>query len=109
MLSAQDQSKTTDSAQSLARQLLGPMDIPKVQYGNVGMGCSTLRNVPARRLEDRIRELCRKALTANKSELREVLSDLRLALHEHTERLRKVAIMKLTSTRKQPPDERRSA
>jgi len=65
--------------------------------------------VPSRRLEDRIRELCGKVLTARNSELYEVLSDLQSALHEHGERLRKVAIMKLTSTRKQLPDERSSA
>jgi hypothetical protein len=39
-----------------------------------------------RRLEDRIRYLCRKALTARDDELGALLSELRSALHEHANR-----------------------
>ena len=50
-----------------------------------------------RRLEDRIRELCAKALTAQESELHAVLSALRSALREHIERLRRLAAAKLVA------------
>jgi hypothetical protein len=46
-----------------------------------------------RRLEDRIRELCAKALTAQESELHAILS----ALREHIERLRRLAAARLLS------------
>ena len=40
-------------------------------------------------LEDRIRELCSQAIQANDAqELNRILGELKLALHEHTERLR---------------------
>jgi uncharacterized coiled-coil protein SlyX len=40
-------------------------------------------------LEDRIRRLCSQAIEADDpQELNRVLSELKLALHEHTERLR---------------------
>jgi len=43
-----------------------------------------------RRLEDRIRNLCAKAVASEDSpELQEVFEQLRAALHEHNERLRK--------------------
>jgi len=44
-----------------------------------------------RRLEDRIRELCSEALSAEEPELHAVFSKLKSALHEHTGRLRKLA------------------
>jgi hypothetical protein len=50
-----------------------------------------------RRLEDRIRELCAKALTAQESELHAILSALRSALRAHAERLSKLAATKLVS------------
>jgi uncharacterized coiled-coil protein SlyX len=44
------------------------------------------------RLEDRIRELCAKAVALPESEeLNEVLAELKSALSEHTERIRKMA------------------
>jgi len=44
------------------------------------------------RLDDRIRELCAKAIiTEDAGELRQVLRELRAAIHEHTTRLRKLA------------------
>jgi hypothetical protein len=51
--------------------------------------------MPSRRLEDRIHELCAKALIVRASELDVTLSALKAALHEHTERLRKLAARKL--------------
>ena len=49
-----------------------------------------------RRLEDRIRELCTKTLSAQRtSELEPILSELNSALHEHAERLRNTAGAKL--------------
>jgi hypothetical protein len=67
--------------------------------------------VPAlvlRRLEDRIRELCAKTLIARGPELQPVLADLKSALHEHTERLRQSAVLKLVSAENNSPPERRS-
>ena len=63
--------------------------------------------MPSRRLEDRIRELCRSALTANNSELEKIFSALNSALREHAERLRKLMILKLaTKARVQTPERR---
>ena len=54
--------------------------------------------MPSRRLEDRIRQLCAKAVAAPESDLEPVITELKLALHEHTERLRKLAALKLART-----------
>jgi hypothetical protein len=61
-----------------------------------------------RRLEDRIRSLCCKALTAGDRESDAVFRDLRSALHQHTERLRQLAALKLVSAKEGIPPERRS-
>jgi len=46
-----------------------------------------------RRLEDRIRELCAKAVKKqDPAELNKVLEELRAALREHTQRLRHSAV-----------------
>ena len=46
-----------------------------------------------RRLEDRIRELCARAVvTPESAELDEIFHRLRAALREHTERLRQLAV-----------------
>ena len=65
--------------------------------------------MPSRRLEDRIRELCVKALTVQESEMDSIFSELRLALQEHAKRLRKLAAKNLTSQENGQPPERRSA
>jgi hypothetical protein len=62
-----------------------------------------------RRLEDRIRELCAKALTAPESELHAIFHALRSALREHTERLRMLATAKLVSIDGNRLQNRRSA
>jgi hypothetical protein len=46
-------------------------------------------------LQERIRELCAKALRASDPECEEVLRELRHLLHEHSEALRKLAAEKL--------------
>jgi hypothetical protein len=51
--------------------------------------------VPFRRLEDRIRRLCAEAVVASATDLDSVITDLKVALHEHTESLRKLAASKL--------------
>ena len=55
--------------------------------------------MPFRRLDDRIRELCRHVVEANDDEFTNVLSELRCAMHEHIERLRKMAIQQLAGER----------
>src|SRR6202035_3484267 len=64
--------------------------------------------MPSRRLEDRIRELCRRALTANNCELDKIFAALNAALREHAERLRKLMILKLATKARVPTPERRS-
>jgi hypothetical protein len=52
-----------------------------------------------RRLEDQIRSLCCKALTAKDNEMDAIFRDLRSALHDHTDRLRQLAAAKLFSAK----------
>ena len=52
--------------------------------------------MPFRRLEDRIRDLCLQAVDSETEEFKLVLEQLKAALHEHTERLRKLAANKMT-------------
>ena len=61
-----------------------------------------------RRLEDRIRELCAMAVTAEEPELERILSELQSALREHTERLRRLAAAKLTTLDENARRERRA-
>jgi len=53
--------------------------------------------VPTRRLEDRIRQLCADAVaaSASASDLEPVITELKIVLHEHTKRLRKLAASKV--------------
>lgn len=51
--------------------------------------------MPARRLEDRIRELCSKVVAADDAEFGSTFFELNSALREHSERLRKLAAGKL--------------
>jgi hypothetical protein len=64
--------------------------------------------MPYRRLEDRIRELCAKALMAQDAELGAICVALQSALREHAERLRKLAATNLTSAERTQPSERRA-
>ena len=62
-----------------------------------------------RRLEDRIRELCAKTLTARgTAELEPIFSELKSALHEHTKRLRENAGIKLIRRENGTPQRRSS-
>jgi predicted negative regulator of RcsB-dependent stress response len=51
--------------------------------------------MPSRRLEDRIRVLCAKVVTADEGEFGSAFAELNSALHEHSDRLRKLAGRKL--------------
>jgi hypothetical protein len=59
-------------------------------------------------LEDRIRYPCQKALRARDEELGAVFSELRSALHEHANRLRQLAALKLAIAEEALLSERRS-
>jgi hypothetical protein len=54
------------------------------------------------RLDERIRELCAKAVTAPETELEAILRELNSALREHTMQLRKLAATKLVGGDNQP-------
>ena len=57
-----------------------------------------------RRLEDRIRELCTRAIdTAEHAQFSEVIEELREALHEHTKRPRKLAASKIPNLERRKP------
>jgi hypothetical protein len=52
--------------------------------------------VPSRRLEDRIRELCAKAVAEDEpADFSEIMQKLRESLREHANRLRELAARKL--------------
>jgi hypothetical protein len=51
--------------------------------------------VSSRLLDDRIRTLCAKAVTAGDGDFEEIMSQLQSALHEHANQLRKTAAEKL--------------
>jgi hypothetical protein len=61
-----------------------------------------------RRLENRIREQCSEALTAPEPELATIFSNLKSALHEHTERVRQLVAARLASDKDAHRQERRS-
>jgi hypothetical protein len=48
--------------------------------------------VPSRRLEDRIRELCAQAVASGDADFSEVLAQLRSAMHQHIEEMRKMVV-----------------
>jgi hypothetical protein len=55
--------------------------------------------VPSRRLEDRIRELCAKAVSSDEAEFTTVMSELRSAMREHIEKIRTLAVRQLAGER----------
>ena len=59
-----------------------------------------------RRLEDRIRDLCAKTVSAPEDELGPIISELKAALREHTQRLRKLAAAKLIRKNGPTPPDR---
>jgi len=63
--------------------------------------CKHHPSVVLRRLEDRMRNLCAKAVASEDTpELQEVLEQLRAALHEHNTRLRKLPTEPLLQQRR---------
>jgi hypothetical protein len=57
-----------------------------------------------RRLEDRVMQLCAKALaTEEHTELYATLEELKAAIHEHCERVRKLAIYPIAPERRSFP------
>ena len=58
-----------------------------------------LCRVPYRRLEDRIRDLCSKAIASDDSEFASVMSELRSAMREHIEKIRTLAVRQLAGER----------
>jgi hypothetical protein len=57
-----------------------------------------IRNVPSSQLKDRIRELHTRAIAATGDDLHAILAELKAALHQHSEDLRKEAAAKLKRT-----------
>ena len=72
-----------------------PNSLQEVQYGISVCDRSNLPLVPSRRLEDRIRDLCARAVAPNTTNFTDTLAELRSALHEHVEQLRKLARQQL--------------
>jgi hypothetical protein len=71
-----------------------PSDLQDALYGSV-VEAAIVCSVPSRRLDDRIRELCAMVCSAENHELEPLITELRSALHEHNQRLRKLAVAKL--------------
>lgn len=51
--------------------------------------------MPFRQLDDRIRELCRRAVAADDAQFTSVLAELRGAMREHIQHMRRMAIQQL--------------
>ena len=54
---------------------------------------------PTGRLEDRIRELCSKAVASDDSEFASVMSELRSAMREHIDKIRTLAVRQVAGER----------
>jgi hypothetical protein len=85
---------------------LGRLTLLRILYGTQ-YGAEVRWNVPSRRLDDRIRELCHRVVSASaeEGELEPLIEDLKSALREHNSRLRKLAAAKLANPfppRKEP-------
>ncbi len=63
---------------------------------------------PARRLEDRIRELCSRLSRADDAEAIQLLSELRAALNEQTQRFQKKISATLLTWRESPHERRKA-
>ena len=87
------------------RGSVGIVQILRGEYSKDRMG--SLLNlqqyfrVPSRRLDDRIRDLCARAVTADEADFSGVVSDLRSALHEHAVRMRKMAMRQIKRLQQQ--------
>lgn len=67
-----------------------------------------LYRVPSRRIDDRIRDLCAKVASSEGNDYEPVLSELKAALREHTDRLRKMAAERLAKRAAPSKDRRKS-
>ena len=56
-------------------------------------------HVPSRRVSESIHKLCAQAVSVSDPNFAEVLSELRMALHEHTTRTRMMAVRQLFGRR----------
>ena len=56
--------------------------------------------VSPRRLDIRIRELCARAVSADDKSFAPILSELRLALHEHAAKMREMAVQQIAPRKK---------
>ncbi len=65
---------------------------------------------PARRVEDRIRDLCAEAVTTkNSHRVESILAELRLAIRQYTQRLRNRAAAVLSGCSDLPPERRKNS
>lgn len=78
--------EASSGSPNLLPMLYGTLDGTEIRWG-----------VPSRRLDDRIRELCHKVVSASEDELEPLIADLKSALSEHNVRLRKMAAVKLAN------------
>jgi hypothetical protein len=67
-----------------------------------------LYRVPSRRIDDRIRDLAAKVVTSEGNDYKPALSELKAALREHTDRLRKMAAESLAKKAAPSKDRRKS-
>jgi hypothetical protein len=58
--------------------------------------CDVLWNVSQHRLDDRVRQLCAKVVASSDHEIGSSIAELKAALREHNERLRKLAFDQLS-------------
>ena len=65
--------------------------------------------MPARRLEDRIRQLCARAIVPKEPDIPTSLAELRLAIHEHVLRLTNLTTAATVAGRPELIRERRRA
>jgi hypothetical protein len=80
--------------------VLQPLDevIPYTLYRQRSCPVGILA-VPSRRMEDKIRKLCARAVAAGDGDFQKAISELRSALHEHAQELRKTLMEQLRGTR----------
>ncbi|PYX70086.1 MAG: hypothetical protein DMG78_19950 [Acidobacteria bacterium] len=67
-----------------------------------------LYRVPSRRIDDRIRDLCAKVARSDGNDYEPTLSELKAALREHTDGLRKMAVESLAKKAVPFKDRRKS-
>ena len=68
--------------------------------------CAVVWCVLSRRLDDRIRHLCGNVVRAREAELEPAITELKVALREHTVRLRKLTGQTLAGKTSPPPERR---